>query len=223
MMRAITINCIGITLLLIAFIAQAQSPYEQRVLNQRDSLDSKIMSRDDDFGRSVAENGGLNYFPIASDYLIDAQFILVNNAEVKTLRTKATNFTTNYIPYAILKFTMKGTACELTAFRDGPMAENKDYNIAVGTDGQPLEWDSTSIVEFLFLPFSDHTTGETTYGGGRYMDVDLSKVENDRITLDFNLCYNPSCAYYDNALCPIPPKENDLSMKVEAGVKAWKD
>ena len=77
----------------------------------------------------------------------------------------------------------------------------------------------------LFLPFKDETNGEATYGGGRYLydtvkGADL-RVEPDELVLDFNYAYNPSCAYNDRWVCPLPPAENTLPFAVEAGEKAF--
>jgi hypothetical protein len=72
--------------------------------------------------------------------------------------------------------------------------------------------------DYLFLPFLDATSGDETYGGGRYLDF----IENDSgvYTLDFNLAYNPSCAYGKSGYrCPIPPAENRLEVAVKAGEK----
>lgn len=71
----------------------------------------------------------------------------------------------------------------------------------------------------MFLMFTDLTTGESTYGGGRYIYIDESDLNNGKIQLDFNKAFNPYCAYSDGYNCPIPPKENDLPFKVEAGEK----
>lgn len=70
----------------------------------------------------------------------------------------------------------------------------------------------------LFIPFSDATNGETTYIGGRYLDVNLSENSNE-ILLDFNLAYNPFCAYNEDYSCPMPPQENILATRIEAGEK----
>ncbi len=72
----------------------------------------------------------------------------------------------------------------------------------------------------LFLPFGDATNGRETYGGGRYLEV--YPVENGKYQVDFNLAYNPYCAYSDAWSCPIPPAENRLSVKIEAGEKKYK-
>ena len=74
-------------------------------------------------------------------------------------------------------------------------------------------------IDYLFLPFTDLTSGDGSYGGGRFLDTTIPK--GDTIVLDFNKAYNPYCAYNSAYSCPIPPKENDLLVRVEAGVKAF--
>jgi len=77
--------------------------------------------------------------------------------------------------------------------------------------------------DYLFLPFKDLTNGETTYGGGRYLDFRQGDISSDNVLLiDFNKAYNPWCAYSDGFNCPIPPKENHLQMAVNAGEKNFK-
>lgn len=69
----------------------------------------------------------------------------------------------------------------------------------------------------LFVPFKDLTNGEQTYGGGRYLDLSILDLKENQITLDFNKCYNPYCAYSDGYSCPIPPPENHLDINIKAG------
>ncbi len=73
----------------------------------------------------------------------------------------------------------------------------------------------------LFVPFKDMTNYESTYGGGRYIDLSMNDISNGRILLDFNKCYNPYCAYSDGFSCPIPPNENYLSVEILAGEKVF--
>ena len=77
------------------------------------------------------------------------------------------------------------------------------------------------LKDLLFLPFKDHTNGEETYGGGRYIDLKTGDIQEGKITIDFNKCYNPWCAYSDGYNCPIPPLENHFDMAVLAGEKMW--
>ena len=74
--------------------------------------------------------------------------------------------------------------------------------------------------DYLFLPFTDKTNGDSSYGGGRYLDLKLP--EGDSIIIDFNQAYNPYCAYNDKYSCPVPPKSNNLDIEVLAGVKTFK-
>ncbi|GLR17379.1 DUF1684 domain-containing protein [Portibacter lacus] len=77
--------------------------------------------------------------------------------------------------------------------------------------------------DHLFVPFKDLTTGDTTYGGGRYIDIRLSDIEKGIVYLDFNKAYNPWCAYSDGFSCPIPPEENTLNIAIEAGELSFDD
>ena len=69
----------------------------------------------------------------------------------------------------------------------------------------------------IFVPFNDETNYETTYTGGRYIDLSLKDVIDNKILLDFNKCYNPYCAYADGYSCPIPPRENRLAIEIKVG------
>ncbi len=67
----------------------------------------------------------------------------------------------------------------------------------------------------LFVPFRDATSGRQTYGGGRYLDLDLAP--SGRYALDFNRAYHPYCVYDVTWTCPLPPPENTLEVAVTAG------
>jgi uncharacterized protein (DUF1684 family) len=79
---------------------------------------------------------------------------------------------------------------------------------------RPVRKDS----EYLFMPFYDKTSADITYGGGRY--VEPEELTNGRLLIDFNLAYNPYCAYNATYRCPIPPRENSLDVRILAGEKA---
>jgi len=78
----------------------------------------------------------------------------------------------------------------------------------------------------LFLPFRDATSGTTTYGGGRYLldtikGADLGSTEAGALVLDFNFAYHPSCHYHHRWSCPLAPRENHLTVPIEAGEMAY--
>ena len=70
--------------------------------------------------------------------------------------------------------------------------------------------------EVIFLPFRDGTSGKETYGAGRYVEIPYEQGETE-IELDFNLAYNPSCAFSPAYDCPYPPPVSRLDVEVRAG------
>jgi uncharacterized protein (DUF1684 family) len=90
----------------------------------------------------------------------------------------------------------------------------------VGTVSFQVDDQSATLTIFgnqhgFFLPFVDAQAGKETYGAGRYLDPELTS--EGKLVLDFNLAYNPYCAYNENYSCPIPPAENRLSVPIRAG------
>lgn len=73
----------------------------------------------------------------------------------------------------------------------------------------------------LFLPFADALAGQETYGAGRYLEPEL--LSDGRVLLDFNLAYNPYCAYNDDWSCPLTPPENRLTVAIRAGERLFHD
>jgi uncharacterized protein (DUF1684 family) len=83
----------------------------------------------------------------------------------------------------------------------------------------------------LFLPFKDTTSGQETYGGGRYLfdtvkNTDGLSLEmtpgSAEVVIDFNYAYNPSCAYDDRWACPLAPRENWLPVPIRAGEQRYR-
>jgi uncharacterized protein (DUF1684 family) len=78
----------------------------------------------------------------------------------------------------------------------------------------------------IFIPFKDATSGDTTYGGGRYLldtvkGADLGSNERNELILDLNFAYHPSCHYHHRWSCPLAGPESRLDAKVEAGEQVW--
>jgi uncharacterized protein (DUF1684 family) len=72
--------------------------------------------------------------------------------------------------------------------------------------------------DYLLLLFTDLTTGQSTYNSGRYLDFTIKDIRDNTLVIDFNKAYNPYCAYEKNKYsCPIPPRENDLPVAINAG------
>lgn len=142
----------------------------------------------------------LDFYPIDEKYIIEANLVRQNSPLFFTLET-STSRRPEYRIWGIASFTLNGVECSLTIYQSKKLMNTIDYG------------------DYLFLPYSDLSNGETTYNGGRY--VDLRIVDEDVITIDFNKSYNPYCAYSDRFSCPKVPSENSLDVLVEAGVKQF--
>ncbi len=111
---------------------------------------------------------------------------------------------------------------------EGPLRYRRIARVHFELDGQPRQLSLFWIEGYgggLFLPFRDATCGQATYGGGRYLydgikGADLGAMP-DRLPLDFNYAYNPSCAYSDHWVCPLAPRENWLPAAIPAGEKRF--
>ena len=117
---------------------------------------------------------GLDFFPIDSMFVVKAQLKRTPNTPYFEMKT-TTNRVTRERVFGVLSFTINGQLLKLKVYQSEP-------NVDSDTDS-----------DYLFLPFLDATNGETTYGGGRY--IDLSIPATDVLMIDFNKAYNPYCAY----------------------------
>ena len=143
---------------------------------------------------------GLDFFEFDSVYVVKAQLKRTPDSKWFNMKTTTSRVSPERI-FGVLSFDLKGKSYEL--------------NVYQGRDIMKRE----GLEDYLFLPFLDHTNGEESYGGGRY--IDLRIPEGDSITIDFNTAYNPYCAYNDKYSCPIVPRINYLDVEVKAGVKAF--
>jgi uncharacterized protein len=140
---------------------------------------------------------GLDYYPIDSSFRLTAK-LKKNKGPVFKMPTSGTR-TPDYQRYAYLLFKIDGKKYKLAAYQNTAFRETED------------------LKDNLFIPFKDFTSAETTYGGGRYLD--LSIPSSKKIVLDFNLAYNPYCAYSHRFSCPVPPRENHLKVRILVGEK----
>jgi uncharacterized protein (DUF1684 family) len=86
-------------------------------------------------------------------------------------------------------------------------------------DGQPAELTIYQSDSGWFLPFVDSHSGKETYPAGRYLEPE--PLGDGRFRVDFNLAYNPYCAYNDSWSCPLTPFENHLRVSIRAGEKLF--
>jgi len=191
-----------IYLLLIVFISsctQEKRPLKgeteyQRSLNAffKDATKSPLKEKD------RRKFDGLDFFKFDSSYVAYAKLTVTPNETPFKMKT-STGRLPMFKKYGEVNFLLFGEAFRLNIYQNLENVEDENY---------------------LFLPFLDDTNGETSYGGGRYIET---TIPNDSILkIDFNEAFNPYCAYNDKYSCPIVPRANYLPMSVKAGVKAFK-
>jgi len=134
----------------------------------------------------------LPYFAIDEQYRVPAALKVARGDEIMEMSTSTGN-PRRMRRVGTLAFTLKGQPLTLTAF---------------------AEADDTQLRR-LFVPFGDLTSGTQTYQGGRYLDLDLKG--SGVYDLDFNRAYHPYCVFNPTFECPVPPRENRLTVPILAG------
>lgn len=188
-------------LLITSVITNAQSDYEKELQTHRAEINEEFAdsTKTQLSPEGLAEFQGLDFFDANTNYKVKAKFKRIKNGKVQGFATSTTRIA-KYRPYGKLIFKIDGKKCKLTVYE--PAEPNPEYP------------------DHLFLPFKDLTNGDSTYGGGRYLDLSKKDMASE-VTLDFNYCYNPYCAYSDRYSCPVPPDCNHLRVGIKAGVKAY--
>jgi uncharacterized protein len=171
-------------------------PYVQQVEAFRSEKDAAFRTGSDSPipAATRAKFQGLAYFPIDPAYHVPA--ILTPDPGARSvvieLQTSSTELR-RMRKVGALGFTVGGASYQLTAFVE---AEAPD-------------------MRRLFVPFGDLTNGEETYKGGRYLELD--RTPTGLYDLDFNRAYHPYCVYDISYVCPVPPRENRLTVAIKAG------
>jgi len=146
----------------------------------------------------AADTGYLRFFAPNAAYCVTASFRLTPDAPVFDMATHSGKLK-KYRCYGVVSFRIHDTLQTLEVYQGIDLMKQPD------------------LKDYLFIPFTDLTNYETTYGGGRYLDLRTGDIKNNRVTIDFNKCYNPYCAYAGGYSCPVPPDANKLKIAVPAG------
>ncbi|MBT0608260.1 DUF1684 domain-containing protein [Aequorivita echinoideorum] len=174
-----------------------QSKAAQQKLNEEFSNPETTILKPKDFKNFK----GLEFYPISEKYIVEAEFVRTPGEKPFLMQT-TTSRKPEYVKYGEAHFDINGQKLKLNLYKSIEPYDEPGYE------------------DYLFLPFTDFTSGDGSYGGGRF--IDLKIPEGETIVIDFNTAYNPYCAYNHRYSCPIPPAENDLEVRIEAGVKDFK-
>jgi uncharacterized protein len=144
----------------------------------------------------------LRFYKADDSYRVVAQIVKLSSADTLVMLTKS-NKEKKYVKFAALHFTVRKKSCTLYAYRSVALMATEQY------------------ADNVFVPFTDRTNYNCSYGGGRYLDFKVADFNGAGIVLDFNRSYNPYCAYASGYSCPIPPSENNLKVYIKAGEQLY--
>lgn len=200
--KNIIILVVAVVLIVTLFYSfqgsQDVTAFQKEIEKERQDKDRFMRTSDESpFANDPETFEGLKFFPPDVKYRIIADLVPIAPKKAVILTTND-GLEQRYIEYAYAQFKLDGVANKLLILEiaDGPSRGK------------------------LFLAFGDETSARETYGAGRYLDVPKTPGSST-ITLDFNLAYNPYCAYNDSFSCPLPPRENILGVAIRAGEKNY--
>ena len=145
--------------------------------------------------RDLKNFRGLDFFTYDSTYLVTAK-LTKTPKEKPFMMLTTTDMMVEYIKYGTVSFELLNNQYSLDIYKNLEDPNERDN---------------------LFLPFLDDTNGNESYGGGRYINLDIPQVDN--LIIDFNSAFNPYCVYDEKYSCPIVPRENYIPLEIKAGVK----
>lgn len=178
-------------------VAQFQQDFEKYVIEKNDyckSDDSPLLKGD------IPNFAGLHYYEYNPNFRFEGPIHIYENPDTVIIYGSKKD-ERPALKYGYFEFSFDDKKHQLQIFKIFPRKPHqKDY---------------------LFLGFTDATSNEATYGGGRYINMDLN--EENFYVVDFNYAYNPYCAYNPKYSCAVPTRDNHLGIAVEAGEKKYHD
>lgn len=141
--------------------------------------------------------GTLSFYPVDPSFKVRARLVPAEDRKVIVI-PMTDGSEEKYIKHSYAEFNLRGASQRLLLLQGMNEIDNRNF----------------------FLAFADSTSGLDTYGGGRYLN--LRQDGKNSVSIDFNLAYNPYCAYNPDFSCPLPPRENLMEVAVVAGEKDYK-
>lgn len=188
------LGIIGLGIIAAMFYMFKSAPtYAEKAAKDVDQYKRDLISMKDSPIEKVG-NSGITFFEADEKWVFEADFMKAeSDREFKVMMTDSSTETSKLAGYATVRI------------------EGQAYNLLVFDEG----------ANFL-LPFKDATNGNQTYGGGRYINIEKGQLVGKKLTIDFNKSHNFYCAFDAKYVCPIPPRENNLSVAVTAGELKFK-
>jgi len=194
---------ISILFVFVSSFAFSQNDYITELLAHRKSVDLEF----GDTAQSILPDSialkfeHLNYFEPDEAFKVTCKVKVSSGEEFDMLTSRGEK--KKYRRYGYLKFKLNGKRFKLPIYQSIRLMKIDKYK------------------DYIFIPFTDLTSGNQSYGGGRYVETTIPKGKT--FILDFNYAFNPYCHYTTGYNCSIPPSENFLNVEIKAGEKKYTD
>lgn len=174
-----------------------QDDYIEKIKKERSEKDETFRDKTQSPIKNLKEFTGLKYYEPNIQYKVTAEIEKLGSPEPYIIKM-SDGSQEDYLKFAKAKFSLNGENIELLLLK-------KSFQDPIA-----------------FTAFTDLTSGDETYGAGRYLDIPIPRGSLE-IVIDFNKAYNPYCAYNADYVCPKPPKENRFQIAILAGEKNYQD
>lgn len=176
----------------------SQSNYHETIAQERAEFEEELLHSNTVLKQEEKDAiSALKYFPADTSWILTAKFKKKKGPVFEMPTTTARK--PKYRRVGYLYFEKEDEKFRLTVYKN-------------------LELTQEEYKNFVFIPFKDGNAPLTTYGGGRYLDLEMTLKEK-KIKVDFNKAYNPYCVYSHRYSCPITPIENNIFIQINAGVQ----
>ncbi|MDX1445140.1 DUF1684 domain-containing protein [Lishizhenia sp.] len=185
--------------LLLATLSFGQTSYVDSIQQLRIDRNAHMLDSTSILNEKEKENFvRLDFFEVDSNWVITAA-LTKDIGKVIKMKT-STSRRPKYRRYGYLSFYIGDSLINVPVYQNMNLLEIDEYE------------------HYLFFPIDDYTIPDESYPTGRYLDIERP-LEGDSIVLDFNMLYNPYCAYSERYSCPVTPRENKIKVRIEAGEK----
>ena len=194
-----------VILLALGFFTHAQNASSLEIATAyQDSINSFLKNPNSTYilPEEIDTFEKMDFFSINDNYIVTATLEEFSSHEVFKLTYSDDPDVPVFVVYGKITFELNGKKCSLNVYQNTAWLEND------------------TLKNHLFLPFKDWTNGPQSYGGGRFIDLKIPEKGN-QLSIDFNISYNPPCAYNYNMACPLIPESNYIEMEVFAGILAY--
>lgn len=195
-------NIICALLIALPLLVRAQSSsYIEDMLDYREGYKESLLHGN--HALKPEDTGYIRFYGVDPEYKVQAFFVIITGAKPFAIKTEHGGISKAVREYGYVYFNLRGAPLKLHIYR------------FVDMETKP------GLSDHLFIPFTDHTNYKETFPGGRYLDLSINDIKDNKVIIDFNKCYNPHTAYEKGYPYIVPTSDNHLNIDIKAGEKIF--